>query len=201
MDSRRHEPSPITNNADCATACKHAHVACRPWFLQTKMKQLFITLLLIFMSVLSSFGQTGSQKPYNDLADLDEVTLTDSMIAMRTLPKAEQLLQAAGYELQMSAYEWRDYCKMGGGQATIFSMRKAINSGNRLAMISFITLTPSRILRQKLLELGYEQLSVDEQEVTYRKDNISVLMTGYRALPSFSVTFKIKLDNKPQKKP
>ncbi len=35
------------------------------------------------MSVLSSFGQTGSQKPYNDLADLDEVTLTDSMIAMR----------------------------------------------------------------------------------------------------------------------
>jgi hypothetical protein len=53
----------------------------------------------------------------------------------------------------------------------------------------------------RLLELGYEQLSVDEEEVTYRKNNVSVSMTGDRLLPAFIVEFSIDLDNEPQKKP
>lgn len=166
------------------------------------MKQLLITVLVTIMPVLPSFGQTGEEDPYKEPADYDEVTLADSMIALRTLPKAARLLEEAGYKLQLSSDFNKLYSKMGGGLYSMFNIKKSMfyQYGKKLRFIRFTTVTPSIILRMRLLELGYEQLSVDEEEVTYRKDNVSVSMTGDRLLPAFIVEFSIDLDNEPQKK-
>jgi len=166
------------------------------------MKQLLILFFLTIAYALPSIGQTDPQEPYSELADLDEVTLADSMIALRTLPRAARLLREAGYNLQLSDDFGKVYSRMGGGRYTVFRIKKSMfyQYGKRLRIVRFTTATPSRLLRQKLIERGYEQISVDEQEVTYRRDNIRVSMTGDRALPAFTVDFSIDLDSEPQKK-
>lgn len=149
----------------------------------------FLLTFLFCVCQSAVIGQEEALPP--ELSDIDEVTLTDAMIELGTLPTAENLLKVLGYRLQIRANERVHYSKICGGQGAMFSLRKVSMADRRLAKVSFTTTTPSMKLRQALVALGYRQTEVSEKRVEYQKDSIEVVMTGDRLLPTFTVSFYI----------